>query len=178
MHCCNQYTTSPPWQHNHTVKWQSNADIIWAFQRMMILSDFELSGKRTCQVAFYHCHGHCCSIYLCTVRFSYSCAWHSLSLVILFWSKWRKKIKEATGQSSISWKLLFPFNSHFSRWTWVSKFPHRSPVLEGKPLGNSGMGILQGRHVSCHPAVSVKALKETQSSSLTDDTGLILGNCH
>ena len=71
--------------------------------------------------------------------------------------------------------LLLPFNSHLSRWTWVSQFTLRSCICSGRePLGINETGFLWAGCPSCYPTTSVKALNGTQSTNHNQWPGLIL----
>ena len=74
--------------------------------------------------------------------------------------------------------LNWQFNSHFARWTQVSRFPLESSFStcsRRKPLGTAEWYLWAGCP-SCHLSISVKALKRTQSTNPNQWPRLILSS--
>jgi len=72
---------------------------------------------------------------------------------------------------------LLLFNGHFSMRAWVSWFPIRPSSFtcsRKEPLGLVKQGSSQAGCHSCHPTISVKALKGTESSNTNQCPGLTL----
>jgi len=68
------------------------------------------------------------------------------------------------------------YNDHFFRWTWVNQF---LPGFSSTPSGRELLvecGGLQTRSPSCHPTISVKSLKGTQSTNCNQWPGLMLSS--
>jgi len=72
--------------------------------------------------------------------------------------------------------LLLPFNGCFPGEPRSAASPSGtpSPLVWKKPLGINRKGFLWARYPSCHPTISVKTLKGTESTNHSQWPGLIM----